>query len=111
MKAFLIVLLFSIATCEFSLNFGEIAKCIFESKKLKEYLPKLIKKLKEKDFENLLSLGLIAFQEVKEEIKCCIDSEEPILKGCRDMEGFTQCFIDCNKTFLCFDHCLTHYCP
>ena len=80
MRTFLVVLLFALASCNFSSNLKQIAQCLVESQKLREYLPKLVNAIKTGDYQTLLKEGLLAYKEIKSEVRECFFSE-PILRG------------------------------
>ena len=112
MKTFLVILLFALTTCEFPAELVKVAKCVVQSQKVKEYLPKLVTAIQDGDVETLLTLGLTAFKEVKEEVKECID--EPVLKytSCKQIALYRICIRDCaqNPRDLCDDICYLQYC-
>ena len=89
MKILLLVFLFALTSCDFS----QIVKCAFESKKLQEYIPKILNTLKNKDFQALISEGFTAFTEIKGELTECL-APEPNLK-CAHEVLYTVCTGGC----------------
>ena len=112
MRTFLVVLLFALASCNFSQNLKQIAQCLVESQKLREYLPKLVNAIKTGDYQTLLKEGLLAYQEIKSEVKDCFFSE-PILKfDCKHVILFNLCINGCGPIGFneCYDSCLATFC-
>lgn len=112
MRAFLVVLLFTLASCNLTSNLKQIAQCLIQSKKLREYLPKLIKAIKTKDYQALLMEVLSAYKEIKSEVKECYDSE-PILRGdCKHPILFAICLDGCPLIGYdkCYKGCVQIHC-
>ena len=114
MRTFLVVLLFALASCNFSSNLKQIAQCLIESQKLREYLPKLVKAIKAGDYQTLLKEGLSAYQEIKTEVKECYDSE-PILRvdDCKHKIVYAICLNGCDNILaykICSQSCYDLYC-
>ena len=112
MRTFLVVLLFALASCSFSSNLKQITQCLVESQKLREYLPKLVNAIQTGDYQTLLKEGLLAYQEIKSEVKECYDSE-PILKDkCAHVIKFSLCIDSCTiiNYWDCYNNCVTQFC-
>ena len=112
MRTFLVVLLFALASCSFSSNLKQIAQCLVESQKLREYLPKLVNAIQTGDYQTLLKEGLLAYQEIKTEVKECYFSE-PILRGkCKHVILFSICLDGCPLIGYdaCYKNCVKEFC-
>ena len=113
MRTFLVVLLFALASCNFSSNLKQIAQCLVESQKLREYLPKLVKAIKTGDYQTLLKEGLLAYKEIKSEVRECFFSE-PILRGgdCKHVILFSICLDGCPLIGYdaCYKSCVAQFC-
>ena len=113
MKAFLLILLFVFASSKNSEDLMQLAECVIDSKKIKEYLPKLVEAIKTKDFNNILKVGFAAFKEIKTELTQCYYSE-PVLKGnCKNVLPYRICCIQCPSIFgksICLNNCLKKHC-
>ena len=94
MKVFLLILLFAFASSKYSEEIMQLAECVIDSKKIKEYLPKLVEAIKTKDFNNILKVGFAAFKEIKTELNECYYSE-PVLKSLKDCKNIVMYRLCC----------------
>ena len=113
MRSLLLLFLFALVACDFEQKVLKFATCAFESKKLRENLPKVIEALKAGDFSKILSIGLSSFSEVKKEILDCVN-DEPVLSAsdCKNSIMYMACVNAC--PFLgrksCLDACWKTWC-
>ena len=91
----------------------QLAECVIDSKKIKEYFPKLVEAIKTKDFNNILKVGFAAFKEIKTELNECYYSE-PVLKGiCKNVLMYRLCCKSCPVIFgksICLNNCSKRHC-
>ena len=113
MRSLLLLFLFALVACDFEKKVLKFASCAFESKKLRENLPKVIEALKAGDFSKILSIGLSSFVEIKNEILDCVN-DEPVLSAsdCKNSIMYMACIKGC--PFLgrkkCLNDCWNHFC-
>lgn len=108
MKTLLLVLLLAVTSCTFNGDFLNIAKCLFQNKKLKENLPKFVEDFKSGDFMNIFKTGISIFSDVKLEVELCL--KEPLLKdSCKNNKSFQIC-IKNQESPSFFVECFNKYC-
>ena len=112
--AFLILLLFSIASCN---SFEDKLKCILENEKVRKSIINVLKSILAKEQPIfIVSKVYIAITEIKKRYEVCSkeEEEEPVLKGgCRYEEQFKNCQLNSCEymdEYECYEYCARKYC-
>ena len=97
MKAFLVVLLFTLTTCSFPDDLVKLGKCILSSQTVFEVLPKVVEAVKSGEYFTLLQIAVSELPKVKEEVMECMD--KPVLKGINNnVNKYEECVKKCKST-------------
>ena len=81
MKAILIICLIASLNC----NIFDVGMCLFSNGKIRSVVSEIFTAIKEKNWENVLSIAISNFEEVKTNAINCFD-EEPVLQF-----SFSEC--------------------
>ena len=115
MKSFCLLLILALVSLSSSNEIEDKIKCIVENKNIRKNVMNIINSIISKeDINTIISKIIEAYNSVKDDVKNCLEDNEPVLRGgCRYEEQFKNCRLNsCEylEEYECMEYCYRKYC-